>query len=95
LFGRWPTVVAFELAALMFLVVGVRPGMKRRRTLVGLLAFATMLRALGPAYPHFDASAFALRGSVYVMLTTSLTLLIAQYPIHEFPWERVDDDRRR
>lgn len=83
LFGRAVTIVLWTLAAIMFLVVGFRPGYKRRRTLVVILALATSVRAFGSLYPDPDLNSFMLRGFVYLMLAVALTRDIASPSIRE------------
>ena len=67
LFGRWVTVALWVSAAAMFYVVGFRPGFKRRRTLVILLATAGAVRAFGSAYPELSLSNFLLRATASIM----------------------------
>jgi hypothetical protein len=94
LFGRGVTVTVWSLTAIMFVVVGFRPGYRRRRTLVMLLSLAAAIRAFGSLYPEVSFSNFLLRGFVYLMLAVALTRELSGFPIREDPFAR-DIERRR
>jgi hypothetical protein len=83
LFGRTVTVIAWLTTAIMFLVVGFRPGYKRRQLLVVFLSLACSVRAFGSLYPDPMISDFLLRGCVYLMLAVALTRDIASPVIRE------------
>lgn len=95
LLGRPVTIILWTATAVMFLVVGYRPGYKRRRTLVGLLSAAAMVRAFGSLYPDPSISNFLLRGFVYMMLAVALTREIATYPIRELEHPPPPDGEQR